>query len=118
MQNAKCKNYGANKLRYSKTKRTSWSVLNGRQRAAPNVDVRAAINRLFTPRWESNFVERFGWWYQNAIGSTCGIVRETLPYSKRLWNSTETLHNHLYINALKVLKGVWGKLSQKFSPHK
>ena len=58
--------------------------------------------RLFTPRWGSNLMGRFGWWHQNASGSTYGTVRETPPYSKKLWKEAQALHNLPNINALKV----------------
>ncbi len=38
----------------------TWGILGGRQRAAPNIDVRVDINRLFTPLWGSYFVTVLG----------------------------------------------------------
>ena len=95
---------------------TSWTVLGGgRQRAAPNVAVCASGNRLFTPRWESYFMDRFGWWHQNGSGSTFRTVRETLPYSKKLRNGAETFPFRYFINALKVfgVSDLFSKRSDK-----
>ena len=41
----------------------------------------AAARRCYRPRWQTTVGERFGWWYQNAIGSRKGTVHPNNRHS-------------------------------------